>query len=81
MAAWLASSPSKLRDTERRSPRSIAARAIVAAKEEREALEEELEELPGWRMRRRTELEERIAAARRRERALLGELGGTPSRT
>ena len=51
----------------------------MAAKEEREALEEELEELPGWRMRRRMDLEQRIAAARSREQTLIEQLGGIPT--
>ena len=56
------------------------ARAIVATKAEREAYEEELDQLPGWRVRKRSELKEALARARDREKVLISELGGTPSR-
>jgi hypothetical protein len=65
--------------TERRSPTSVLARQIVATKAEREAYEDELEEMPGWRMRRRSELKEALERARERERILLSELGGNPT--
>jgi hypothetical protein len=61
---------------ERRSEASRAARAAMAAKTEREVLEEELEQVPGWRFRRRTELEQARDDALERERRLLQVLGG-----
>jgi hypothetical protein len=60
------------------SPTSVVAQQIVATKAEREAYEEELEEVPAWRVRRRSELKEALARARERERTLLSELGGRP---
>jgi hypothetical protein len=63
--------------SEDRSPTNIVAGAIVAAKEERENAERELEGLPPWRVLRRAELERRIARAREREETLLAELGGS----
>jgi hypothetical protein len=56
----------------------VVARAIVATKAEREAYEEELEALPSWRLRRRSELKAALERTRDRERTLLSELGGTP---
>jgi hypothetical protein len=63
---------------EDRSPTSVAARAVVATKATREAVEEALEEVPPWRVRRRAELKESLARARQREKTLLSQLGGTP---
>ena len=64
--------------TERRSPTSVVARAIVATKAQREAFEEELENVSSWRVRKRSELKEALQRARERERTLLSELGGNP---
>ncbi len=64
--------------TERRSPSSVVARAVVAIKAEREAYQAELERLPTWRMRRRAELKDALERTREREKTLLSELGGRP---
>jgi hypothetical protein len=64
--------------TEQRSPTSVVAGAIVATKAEREAYEDELESVPSWRVRRRSDLKVALQRARDREKNLLSELGGTP---
>jgi hypothetical protein len=68
-----------MRERERSSQASRVARALLAAKAEREAVEAELAETPAWRMLRRTELERNLEAARSREQALIAALGGRAS--
>jgi hypothetical protein len=68
-----------MRKRERSSQASRVARALLAAKAEREAVEAELEATPSWRMLRRTELERSLDAARSREQALISALGGRAS--
>jgi hypothetical protein len=53
------------------------ARQLVIAKQEADGYEQELESLPRWR-RGRTELKQRLADARERERELLEGLGAKP---
>jgi hypothetical protein len=64
---------------ERRFQVDRVARALLAAKAEREAVEAELEHTPAWRILRRTELQRSLEAARRREQALIAALGGRAS--
>jgi hypothetical protein len=68
-----------MQSAERPTPTSVLARQIVATKAEREAYEQELKEVPPWRLRRRSELKEALERTRERERILLSELGGHPS--
>jgi hypothetical protein len=56
---------------ERRSSDSILARAAVSAKEEADSLQSALEELPGRRFVRRSQLGRALEDARRREREAL----------
>ena len=61
---------------ERRSPESIEARNVVAARDEARRFQEALEALPRMRFARRRELERRLAEARSREREAVSTLGG-----
>jgi hypothetical protein len=63
---------------ERRAEADRLARALLAAKTEREQVEAELQRTQSWRFRRRTELERRLDSARTREQGLLSALGGHP---
>ncbi|MFN2616762.1 MAG: hypothetical protein ABR581_06510 [Thermoleophilaceae bacterium] len=59
---------------ERRSADSVLARTAVSAKEEAEALQATLEQLPGRRFRRRARVSRSLEDARRREREALAML-------
>ena len=67
------------RDPDEDSREGRLARQLVIAKQEADALEEELDALSRWRRGDRAELRERLAAARERERELLEGLGAKPS--
>jgi hypothetical protein len=64
---------------ERRSDSSLLARDLVAARGEAERCESELDEVPRWRFRRRSELRHAAEEAREREEEVLAALGGKAS--
>ena len=63
-------------ELDRSSPLSVAASAVAVARERRETIEAELEQVPGWRVRRRAQLDKELAEARAHEKRLLRSLGG-----
>ena len=61
------------------SPLEALERAVLAIRDNREELEENLQRVPRWRFRRRRAVERSVRRRRDREQRLLEELSETPS--